>query len=850
MSLRRLDTRLTDSSSLFERAREDLRARIRIRYPEDQPESETGRGGYCLSGEPQRAVEANKEVVKHLYKVSVWAASTSDIAFEEAEHDDEAAERFWRSVIPRAQLLTILLWVHSINARSRIWKDFLDLNSHDARPDRGITGLRDSDLPISSEALSARLQIYANHESDDWTLHSDIISRQLFVCAVRFEVLCPECRGAYYEDRSACSDEGKHLPLLKKSFCDKGSTAKVYRVKFAPGHFKAFDTEELAMKEFSYDDSGTAFLYEWKQSQRLHGTDLSHASVLKACAALRLKHGGLLFFPLANFNLWQYMNSENPDGPREYDKKLLWVQQLSRIAGALAFLHKEGIHHGDVKSENTLIFVRQAGSLELCIADFGNMSSSVQTSTSHALTISTKEAPNRKSIGDYCHNRAPGPYGLGYIASKGDMWSFGTVLSEVLAWFSLGKKSLDSFEKTRSDSGNDRYFSSRKQRRHLIKTVKVFELRQSVPDWFKTFLDSTPDSMDGNLYFHIWSLIKELLICDQDARLTAEQAQKELHDMGQNKFRERTSSSRYSKSLRRNGTTSCTTASTDPSASLYEDLRQAQGEGNDALVAKVAMVASTTEPGILSKCLDRAIRNCNLPVADLLSARLVGGAHVIHRAVKSRSVPFLERLAKLKAANQAEAYSGLFSDLNQQDAGGEIPLLMAIETPRNTADSPDDRLAMVSHLIRMRADVNVVDSEGETPLHYASKLAIPAIVDALLKTEAVEVNKADIGGATPLHICAQVISSDFERDHEKCVTNLLNYQARRDVKDRAGKYPLNYALDGKEYVEPERWAVVKLLCRGTSMEQYVLDVLYTLPQGIQQRCIAIRQEASDNVNGH
>ncbi|KAM0712551.1 hypothetical protein Q7P37_011648 [Cladosporium fusiforme] len=814
----RMETGPTGAHILFEEARDKLNAVIEISDALDE-RGNPMREEYYLSDAPSRAFQEHRGVVEQLYTASRLARTSAGSGVTQAESPDgsstyadgssptDDAQQFWEIIQARTQLLTILLSLHSVRVDSKIWTDFIQIDD----ASRGsLTGLSDSQLPLDKESLSSRLSPYDGRSPRQCpNLQEDFSSRQLLVCAVRLEE-------NKQKDRSAYSDRGNHLPLLRKILIGKGSSGTVYRVKFAPGHFTAYEGKELAMKQFSGNVADTVYVREWAQSEKLQLIDLSHASVLTACAALKLEIGALLFFPLADFNLWQYMNMEKPEGPKDFDEKLLWLHQLSKVAGALAFLHREGIYHGDVKSENILVSLLPTGFLKLQITDFGIMSGGDQRDITRVLARSTKLTPARPhSLGDDCHNRAPESYGscTRSTPTKRDVWGFGTVLSEVLAWFSLGKQSLDSFEHKRAEgSDNDQYFQLRRRKRHRFwkADVERFELRERVVKWFETHTARPFDPDTQFLHVRIWDLLQKILECEPDDRLEADKVREDLVSIGSKKSDEL-------EILRRR-------------SSRRETSSSSLGMNADRSLG-------VNELGIISGCLDHAIRDCDLPVVDLLRLHLGDNACVIHRAVDSRNFTFLDQLAN----RNAESNSALCRDLNQPDAAGRYPLLTAISD--NTTDV---RFELVRQLIRLGADVNISDADGETPLHYASNVAVHSIVKALLDAEA-RPSEEDEGGVTPLHLCASVVSSDIDREPEACVSELLGHGANKKAKDKAGRYPLNYALDGKSYMSSERWAIIRVLCTGTLREQYVFDVFNELPPHIQQRCMDMWHECNPDV---
>lgn len=811
-------TTLTTRNSRFEEVRDKLVRAIEVGDAYDE-RGEPLREEYYLSDSPGRAFAEHKSLIAQLYHAS---ASTNP------ENGD--VEQFWNSIRPRAQLLTILLSLHSVRADSKIWTDFIQLEE----ADRGsLVGLDDSLLPLDKDSLHSRLSSYDGRSPHQCPgLREDFSSRQLLVCAVKLEE-------NKQKDRSAYSDKGSHLPLLQKILIGSGSSGKVYRVKFAPGHFPAYEGKELAMKQFPGNVTDTTYAREWQQSEKLHEIDLRHASVLTACAALKLEVGALLFFPLADFNLWQYMNTERPEGPKDYDEKLLWLHQLSRVAGALSFLHQENIHHGDVKSENILVTQGPSGLIELQLTDFGIMSGGDQPDGPRVLARSTKETPPRpNSLGDDCHNRAPESYGSGSTPTTRDMWGFGTVLSEVLAWFGLGKQSLDSFELKRAQGfDNDQYFYLYRRKKHMPwkHAIERFELRESVSKWFETHTANPFDPDTQYLHIRIWDLLRTILVCDQAKRAEADVVRQELLSLGAKKSDERPKRDRYS--IPRKGT-SMSSASTgyDPAVNVYEKLLQAhQGSDRDWSVSLV----NDNEVNVISKCLDYAIRDCRFPLVNLLLGRLQDDSNVIHRAVETRNIGFLEQLA----TSSEESDPAICQDLNQPDAQGNYPLLMAISSPRDVKGVTDVRLELIRHLLKLGADVNISDTDGETPLHYASRLAVPTIVKVLLHAGAA-VDAKDEADVTPLHLCASVVSSDVDRQPGECVRELLECRADRKARDGSGKFPLNYALSEKSFLEKERWEVIKVLCKDTLKEQYVFDVFNELPAHTKRSCIDIWHECN------
>lgn len=827
MSTRRR-TSSNSPDSLFREARDTLYRAIEIGDARDERGNPL-REEYYLSDSPGEAFLKHKDLVKQLYTASILANSQSH------GHDAHArdAERFWESVKPRAQLLAILLNLQSVRSDSAIWTDFIQIEDS-ARG--SLAGLDDSLLPLDQDALRARLGPYDGrlpHQCAN--LHDDFVSRQLLVCAVRIEE-------NVQKDRSAYSDKGNHLPLLRKVLIGSGSSGKVYRVKVARGHFPAYEEKELAMKQFPGDVAGTTYAREWEQSKKLHGIDLRHASVLTACAALKLEVGALLFFPLASFNLWQYLNTEKPEGPENYEEKLLWLRQLSRVAGAFSFLHSEGIHHGDVKSENILVTKHPKVPLELSITDFGIMSSDDQQFASHVLASSDKTTPVRPgSLGDDCHNRAPeSADSQSARTTKKDIWGFGTVLSEVLAWFILGAESLTSFERRRAQGfKNDQYFELclRKRRLPWKDDATSFRLRRGVVEWFDTHTAKPLDLHTQALHIRFWGLLKRILVCAEDERIEAEEIRQELLAITTSKDIEPNRGRRHS-SLSSSRTKSIPIASMSPDHSviLYERLLKAHQENDHSHSTNLV---ESSDLDVASKCLNYAIRDRNLPLVGQILTRFESGANVIHRAVESQNTEFLAQITP----ETRQRYPAVCQDMDQPDSSGEYALLRAIESPRDIGDFADIRLALVKHLLRLHVDVNICDANGETPLHYASRLAAPSIVKALLDAGA-RVNEKDHGDVTPLHLVASAVSSDYDRDAKACVREFLDNDADKKARDSEGKFPLDYALHAKRLPEAERWAIAKLLCRDTLKEQYVFDVFDQLPQLTKQRCISMWEECN------
>jgi ankyrin repeat protein len=92
---------------------------------------------------------------------------------------------------------------------------------------------------------------------------------------------------------------------------------------------------------------------------------------------------------------------------------------------------------------------------------------------------------------------------------------------------------------------------------------------------------------------------------------------------------------------------------------------------------------------------------------------------------------------------------------------------------------------LAEKLVSRGADVNLRDTEGRTPLHYAAQ-AGDENVGELLIDHGAEVDAMDASGATPLH--------DAARGSKSIVELLLTHGAAVSIADKRGDTPLHIAV--------------------------------------------------------
>jgi ankyrin repeat protein len=108
-------------------------------------------------------------------------------------------------------------------------------------------------------------------------------------------------------------------------------------------------------------------------------------------------------------------------------------------------------------------------------------------------------------------------------------------------------------------------------------------------------------------------------------------------------------------------------------------------------------------------------------------------------------------------------------DINGVDNDGRTPLHYAIERPNPVTIN-------ARRLIKMGANTNIADKNGVTPLHMAARNAKSMdLIEILLNTEAVDVNCVDIKGRTPLS-CAR---DNIHGLGQRIVHRLKEYGAMR-----------------------------------------------------------------------
>ncbi len=194
----------------------------------------------------------------------------------------------------------------------------------------------------------------------------------------------------------------------------------------------------------------------------------------------------------------------------------------------------------------------------------------------------------------------------------------------------------------------------------------------------------------------------------------------------------------------------------------------------EALVALRAKVAARTDSGMTP--LHHAAR-----VGDARIARLL----IEHRAdVNARdNYDTTPLLLATQSGEGGEFQAAEFS------AGGQA--LRGVQDPafRRAAVQAmhDKQYALVQLLVSNRAEVNVRNRSGATPLLQAVRLRNDAVVALLLRSGADPNAKDTTGGGTPLHVAAG-------RGMTNILALLLDARAVINAPDARGETPLAYAL--------------------------------------------------------
>ena len=185
------------------------------------------------------------------------------------------------------------------------------------------------------------------------------------------------------------------------------------------------------------------------------------------------------------------------------------LKQLANLAGALDFLH-DGLEiggstsfycaHLDLRPQNLLVFSSKTDPLgSWKISDFGISSfrkightkertiPSIRDFADHQESVPT----NRNLEGSHRSPENHSSHEEPFSGRKSDMWSYGCIYCEVLAFGLGGKKLLKEFRSLRSSNGDDAFFKIEETASNSSAPPEHF-LKESVAQWLQDLSANNP----------------------------------------------------------------------------------------------------------------------------------------------------------------------------------------------------------------------------------------------------------------------------------------------------------------------------------------------------------------------
>jgi uncharacterized protein len=156
-------------------------------------------------------------------------------------------------------------------------------------------------------------------------------------------------------------------------------------------------------------------------------------------------------------------------------------------------------------------------------------------------------------------------------------------------------------------------------------------------------------------------------------------------------------------------------------------------------------------------------------------ALLAGGANV--RLADRNGYTVLHAVAVDREHAIAELLLSAGADVNARTKDNITPLMASVCSPYSDA-------TMSLTLIRAGADVNIVDSDGETALSCATSRTLEVIEELLKRGANPNIQSKRFSGETPLHLAAMNGST-------QTVELLLRYGANPAIRNNEGQTPLD-----------------------------------------------------------